>query len=247
MTKRKVCKNMKREDIETTLSILFEDIKNDPHHRYRSWEYCYKYFNENVKNKKRIDEDLTCLNLAYYLASWGMYRGSSVLLNKTYTFFKPIVEIFLKDNYKNLWEIDFKNKDYSKEEIKSIVENINELYYKIRNSIKESIPTKTLLTKILLGVMACTPAYDNFFKKGLKKILRNDKRIIPYGNKHKDKICIKEFYALIEFYRNNKSAFDEDYYICKSNQHELLISPYPAMRLIDMYFWKKGQLDNEKR
>ena len=61
-------------------------------HRYKSWEHCYNFFKKI--SKKKLDEeelDLAQLHLAFYLASWGMYRGSSFILQKDYTIFKKIV------------------------------------------------------------------------------------------------------------------------------------------------------------
>ena len=57
------------------------DLKSDENCRYRSWEYCYSHFVE-VRGSKEIDYDYLSLQLSFYLASWGMYRGSSFLLQK---------------------------------------------------------------------------------------------------------------------------------------------------------------------
>lgn len=40
------------------------------YHRYRSWDICYNAFNS------KVETDNLSLHLAFYLASWGMYRGS---------------------------------------------------------------------------------------------------------------------------------------------------------------------------
>jgi hypothetical protein len=68
--------------------------KQDQHHRYKSWEHCFGYFSTNYK---QLDEkaafDQGCLQLAFYLASWGMMRGGSFLLQKDYLIHK----YFLKD------------------------------------------------------------------------------------------------------------------------------------------------------
>jgi len=42
------------------------------------------------------DYDYLSLHHAFYLASWGMYRGSSFLLQKDYKVLTPIVEEILK-------------------------------------------------------------------------------------------------------------------------------------------------------
>lgn len=95
---------------------FYKELKEDKNGRYRSWEYCYKIFNEAHKANNVDDKfiDYLCLNLAFYLASWGMYRGSSFLLQRDYKVHKPIVEELLKEKYNCLWEI--KTSDYIKKE-----------------------------------------------------------------------------------------------------------------------------------
>ena len=63
-------------------SSFYKKIEDDKYHRYKSWEHCYRYFKKN-KNKE-LNYDYAALQLAFYLASWGMYRGSSILLWKDY-------------------------------------------------------------------------------------------------------------------------------------------------------------------
>ena len=49
--------------------------------RERSWDFCFNYFQSNTKPTRNIE--LSCLQLGYYLASWGMLRGSSYLFRET--------------------------------------------------------------------------------------------------------------------------------------------------------------------
>ena len=49
--------------------------------------------------------DYLSLHLAFYLASWGMYRGSSFLLQKDYKVLVPIVEEVLKPEYDCLFGV----------------------------------------------------------------------------------------------------------------------------------------------
>lgn len=118
-------------------------------HRYLSWEHCYKAFG-NSENSI----DYLALHLAFYLASWGMYRGSTTLLKKDYKVHYKVVELIKPIALK-------------REAIKSLVE-IQELmdcivqkYSKV--GIKAS---KTLQTKVLLGTLGCFPALDRFFIDG---------------------------------------------------------------------------------
>lgn len=61
----------------------YNDLKKDENGRYRSWEHCYSNF-MNARGKQEVDYDYLSLQLAFYLASWGMYRESSFLLQKDY-------------------------------------------------------------------------------------------------------------------------------------------------------------------
>jgi hypothetical protein len=49
--------------------------------RDRSYDHCYNYF-AATKHPTR-DMEKSCAILGFYLASWGMYRGSSYLFNET--------------------------------------------------------------------------------------------------------------------------------------------------------------------
>lgn len=54
-----------------------------PNQRYSSFDYCYNYFYSFYKvnkiselaNEKNLQN--SCLQLGFYLASWGMFRPSS--------------------------------------------------------------------------------------------------------------------------------------------------------------------------
>jgi hypothetical protein len=88
--------------------MIFETISKyhllstkDKHHRFKSWEHCYNFFSEhkgNFGNEKGLD--LASLNLAFYLASWGMLRGGAFLLQKDYRIHHYLIEkITLNQTY----------------------------------------------------------------------------------------------------------------------------------------------------
>jgi hypothetical protein len=77
---------------------FYHETKADPNSRYRSWEHCYKSFYD-ARGLASPDPDYLSLQLAFYLASWGMYRGSSFLLQKDYKVHVPVVEEILKKEY----------------------------------------------------------------------------------------------------------------------------------------------------
>jgi len=213
-------------NIKKNILSFFEQLINDENHRYKSWEHCYLYFS---KPKEEINIDIACLHLSFYLASWGMYRGSSFLLWQDYLIHKEVVKEILK--YKHLQEIDFSDINKNSKEFKEIFELSNFIKNWYPQNVKKipEKPTKdinvtdTLLTKILLGTLGCIPAYDRFFLDGLKM-----KNIRPYT-----KLSEKNFLKIIDFYNENKQEF------LAIQQHikEKINVEYPVMKLVDMYFF----------
>ena len=80
---------------------FYECLNNDENCRYRSWEHCYSHFMRS-RGQKNVDYDYLSLQLSFYLASWGMYRGSSFLLQKDYKVHIPAVKELLNEKYDNL-------------------------------------------------------------------------------------------------------------------------------------------------
>ena len=85
---------------------FYEYIVNDPHHRYRSWDHCYSYFQGLVPSSTKKDIDLASVHLAFYLASWGMYRGSSFIIWKDYQIHIPTIRTLLEQQYRPLRNLD---------------------------------------------------------------------------------------------------------------------------------------------
>ena len=83
----------------------FRTLRNDENDRLRSWEHCYSHFME-ARQQANPDIDYLSLQLAFYLASWGMYRGSSFLLQKDYRIHIPVVRELLQPKYDPLAGIE---------------------------------------------------------------------------------------------------------------------------------------------
>ena len=177
--------------------IFYKKLREDKNGRYRSWEYCYNIFHlahisDNVDNNFI---DYLCLHLSFYLASWGMYRGSSFLLQRDYKVHKPVIKELLKCDYNSLWGIEVNNykEIQNQTKLQELVKRIKEIYNEIRLSVKETIPknelSDTLVTKVLMGTLGCVPAYDRYFISGI----RNEK--VASGN-----FNIKSILELVDFY-----------------------------------------------
>lgn len=208
---------------------FYECLNNDENCRYRSWEHCYLHFMKS-RGQKNVDYDYLSLQLSFYLASWGMYRGSSFLLQKDYKVHIPAVKELLNEKYDNLAGIkciDFR-KESNQELLKKICEFLNEYYNKIREDVtgkefKNDI-SSTLITKILMGIFGCVPAYDRYFIAGIKK------HKVAIGN-----FNINSIMQIIDFYEQNHEQLED---VRKSMKVGDMF--YPQMKIIDMGFWQLG-------
>ena len=59
-----------KNDIIETVDKYLSSLLADEFHRYKSWDKCFEAFSNSDQMEIKV------LELAFYLASWGMYRGS---------------------------------------------------------------------------------------------------------------------------------------------------------------------------
>jgi hypothetical protein len=136
------------------------------HARYASFDYCYNYFQTFREQQALTALDspanlqTSCLQLGFYLASWGMLRGSSFLLQKSVPAYAPVITAIAHAD-PALWEIDAHC--YTPENIERILAFRKVLAQALENDLSD-----TLFTKIMLGVFANVPAFDSYFKTGFK-------------------------------------------------------------------------------
>jgi len=237
---------MKQTDIETIIKKFKEpfeeqnDLRNHryaslAYHRYASFDYCYNYF----KTTKNLiaDTEKSCLVLGFYLASWGMYRGSSFMLQNSVKILEPLIIYFaeLKRNERDVWTIDVdKYDDVNIRKILEIYQNIKE------DIIPQNQAHLTLVTKILLGVFGFIPAYDNFFCNTFRKITK-DKSKCGFRQVNSESLGL-----IKQFYLDNKDIIDD----LSKKTHTIGFDGketnicYPKVKIIDMYGFKRGE--NEK-
>lgn len=213
------------------INKFYVDLEADENARYLSWEHCYKHFIKAHNNQDLYDENLDylSLHLAFYLASWGMLRGSSFLLQKDYRVHIDIIKEILKPCYNNLWSINYieLQKQGNLDALSDLIDNIRTIYRIKRKNIKEvgTDISDILVTKVLLGTMGCVPAYDEYFKKGVSKY--------NIATQQLGKSSIK---GLAEYYKENETELEEvRLKISKARQLE-----YPQMKILDMAFWQLG-------
>ena len=185
---------MKREQLDYYFNEFDKErmnVVNDTQnsHRYNSFDFCFNYFSSfedktHLANSNNIET--SCLQLGFYLPSWGMLRGSSELLDKSLSFYIPLIEtISVCDN--SIWAIDVNN--YGDEIIR---QNLIEIY----NKLSKHIPNKstlTLVTKIMLGVFGNVPAFDRYFKIAMKNLTNQECGFTVFN--HNSLSTIYKFYS----------------------------------------------------
>lgn len=200
----------------------YEDKKDeDRSHRYWSWDHCYQAFHS------KLDDDTKALHLANYLASWGMNRGSGGLLQKDYRVHLKAIEILSNAKYS---AIDCcEPNDISGDKIKLLLEIQSELskhyssigFERMGDQLSISA-TDILISKILLGTLSCTPAYDEFLKLGLKvSSLKNR------GFSKKGFESLLSWVSRVEIQKLRNDLPEK-------------ARNLPLMKLVDVYFWSLG-------
>src|SRR5262249_34162547 len=136
------------------------------HHRYRSWEHCYQFFRRIKPAEIANQQHHAALQLGFYLASWGMYRGSSFLLQHTYTVHLRVINCIAAPQFGPLWQREFG----AGERDTALLPLVTTAVRAVREAYAPfGQPTDTLVTKVLLGTIGCLPACDRYFLSGFKR------------------------------------------------------------------------------
>lgn len=179
----------------------------------------------------------SCAVLGFYLASWGMYRGSSYILKNTNsTQFIKLVK-YLDEHGSDLRRIDVHAYDDDRNigQIVDAYKKIGELVLGSTNSTRT-----TLVTKIMIAVVGCVPAFDTYFCAGMKNVqqeLPKSKRV-TFGELDKRRLD-----QLRVFYEANRHVIDELHFESRTvrfldgdaSDHRLT-----RAKIIDMYAFDLG-------
>jgi hypothetical protein len=205
-----------------------KDMGRKPNERYASFDYCFNHFRSFYEANRIGDiccpENIhqSCLQIGFYLASWGMFRGNTTLLKKSARIFMPLVKRIVQLDGR-LWEVDVDS--YTGENI--------DLLLKARDAIHEALGTETdasvtLVTKIMLGIYGNVPAFDDNVKKGLgvnSFTRKNLKKVAAFYECHKE---------VIDSFQRDIRTFDfrtgEE-----TNRH------YTKAKIVDMAAFIEGQ------
>lgn len=217
------------DELINAAQTFYDDARATENGRSRSWEHCYRVFRD-ARTDPSPDYDYLSLHLAFYLASWGMYRGSCFIFQKDYKVHTPIVEKVLKPEYDCLFGLactDLRNSDV-RAQLMELSADIADYFDPIREEVKGRVVeypvSPVLITKILMGTLGCVPAYDRFFEEGAKYLGLEKKSY------NKDSLL-----ELADFYEAHNDRLEE---ARRGMRTDDLI--YPQMKLLDMGFWQIG-------
>lgn len=156
-------------NLQDKIGTFYKELSADPHHRYRSWEHCYRFFRSRTLGNLAAEKDLAALHLGFYLASWGMYRGSAFLLQQAYTVHIGVVETLVSPQFSELWRTEAGSGPPPTGQVTTIIELVDA----VKEAYKPFGPaTDILATKAILGTVGCLPAVDRFFIAGFRKSRR---------------------------------------------------------------------------
>lgn len=195
--------------------------RRTPDARYASFDYCFNYFQSFRKTGVRslvspANIQMSCLQLGFYLASWGMLRGSAVLLQQSARSLIPVLDVVARTETA-LWDIDAHC--YTESNIDRLME--------LRDRIRGDRPNMSdiLVTKIMLGVFGNVPAFDAYFKRGLG--------VWTFGRQALRKIGA--------FYEKNSPQIDGYRIRTLDFSGKPTQRNYPRAKIIDMAFFIEGQ------
>lgn len=150
----------------------------EPTLRYASFDYCFNYFQSHRQDPDALLStgglETSCLQLGFYLASWGMLRGSSAMLWRSSKHLAPLVGV-IGQGLDYLWGLDVDGYDAetipkpreAERAVRRALRDAAEIETSLSGTgIKGVDASEILTTKILLGVFGCVPAFDTYFRKG---------------------------------------------------------------------------------
>lgn len=198
--------------------------------RSQSYDHCFNYFADT--NDLEDDFEKSCAVLGFYLASWGMYRGSTYLQQHTNSSHLIPTIRQIQNLRPALAGIDLNN--YSEKNI--------ELVLSAYGAIKDALQIRqrsqvTIVTKVMVAAFGCIPAFDRNFSQGFRRALQPHGRL-PHGRVDSDVLRM-----LAAFYRANRDDIEKLHHESRTVVFGTdTVTGYRLSRakIVDMYFYELG-------
>lgn len=164
--------------------------------RERSWDFCFNYFQDHPKPTR--DLEMSCLQLGYYLASWGMLRGSSYLFRETnVSHYLHAIKV-IEDADQRLRGLDAEH--YGDPAVR---QSLLSTYARLGDALLPRGGTrKTLVTKVMMGVWGVIPSFDTYFIAAFRS-LAEDRENAAF--RYPNDACLA---LLGEFYSDHAEEID---------------------------------------
>lgn len=204
----------------------------DEYGRERSWDFCFNYFQSNPEPTRNIE--LSCLQLGYYLASWGMLRGSSYLFRQTNArHYRGTIDVIERYNFQ-MREIDadlFGEPDAQ--------EVIFAAYAALREALlPQGGSHRTLVSKVMMGTWGVLPSFDTYFVNGFQSLAETERETAAFNGVGRRSLTL-----LGEFYAQNRTEIDslaQRFTTLDFTTGEVTDRPLSRAKIIDMYGYHQG-------
>lgn len=198
--------------------------------RSQSYDHCFNYFADTADPTD--DMEKSCAVLGFYLASWGMYRGSSYLLKYTNSaHLAPVVE-YIAENRPALSNIDVDS--YTDDNITATLD----AYQAIRAAVFPGRQRHiTLVTKIMVAVFGCVPAFDSRFLRGFRMVLNGGESVSP------DTLNTRSLARVADFYQANQADIDALHHESRTvafSGSTVTAHKLTKAKILDMYCYDLG-------
>lgn len=197
------------------------------HNRPQSWDFCYEHFLD--KDRVISDRQASCMQLGYYLASWGMLRGGGYLFKKTNArHYLGVISVFeqYEDEIRGITPDQFGNRD------------VQELLVALYNDLADQLLPEggrhiTLVTKTMMGLWGVFPSLDRYFMNtfnGFAKSAGQKRVFSSFTTSTVD--FIGEFY---EAHRDEINGLAAGYRTVNFDTGLASDHEYPLVKIIDIY------------
>jgi hypothetical protein len=199
--------------------------------RLKAWEFLYEYIWDESRPRwadlvSDDQIDTTALHIGFYLANWGMFRGSSGLLqNSNLDLMKALSKCLFTGQGPELLELSMEDFAVNTPNLTHNQKLLDSVLCSMETLASNVSWTDTLKTKILMGVWGECPALDRFYIAACRDIFPRRPFITAASG--------QGLTALSDVVRQ----LDTHLLPLKTGRLKL---PYPTARIMDMALFQYG-------
>lgn len=202
------------------------------HQRSLSWDFCFEHFSDLERVK--LNRQASCMQLGYYLASWGMLRGSSYLFKNTNArHYLPVLDVI--ERYTPAM-IGLTPDRFSEEPTQDL---LIAAYRDLGDSLLPAGGRRiTLVTKVMMGVWGIFPSLDTYFLRTFRGLARDHGCFTSFSRFDRSTI-----FSVGEFYLQHQEEIDglsARYQTMNFETGEPSGHPIPPAKIIDIYGFSAG-------